>query len=238
MVKPVSHSTSHETLCCCVVLSADMHCRGVVGRWGGADLVVAVLYFLGGGVILAGSVGPVLGKGGVWLGRGSPVRMRVRGGGRVPNHDLLLDNLNNDPSLDASNILNNFIQDDEIVSHFLNSNLSSKFYDISSLKTNFQKTLNPLLLSVNIQSLNSKFNDLKIFITELINANVPIDVIVMQETWNINYPHLLELPGFQPLIYRNRNNMRGGGVGFYIRKGLNFKRKIELEQFQQKHLKT
>ena len=56
----------------------------------------------------------------------------------------------------------------------------------------------------------------------------------MQETWNINYPHLLELPGFQPLIYRNRNNMRGGGVGFYIRKGLNFKRKIELEQFQQK----
>ena len=147
---------------------------------------------------------------------------------------MLLDNLNNDPSLNASTLLNNFIKDDEVISQFFNTDLSSKFYDVYSLKSDFQSSTNPLILSVNIQSLNSKFNELKIFINDLLKSNVPIDLIVLQETWNITYANMLELPGFQPLLYRNRNNMRGGGVGLYIRKGLNYKRKLELEQFQQK----
>jgi hypothetical protein len=39
----------------------------------------------------------------------------------------------------------------------------------------------------------------------------------------VTYPHLLQIPGFQQLIFVNRNKGRGGGVGFYIRNGLNFK---------------
>ena len=47
-----------------------------------------------------------------------------------------------------------------------------------------------------------------------------IDIIALQETWLIKYPHLLLIPGFQPLIYINRKKGRGGGVGFFVKNGL------------------
>jgi exonuclease III len=81
----------------------------------------------------------------------------------------------------------------------------------------------PLYLSVNIQSLNSKYNELSLQIADLLSKNVNIDVISLQETWEIRYPDQLSIPGFQPLVYRNRNDMRGGGVGFYIKNGINYK---------------
>ena len=69
-------------------------------------------------------------------------------------------------------------------------------------------------------------------IGELNKSNVSIDLIILQETWNVVFAELLELPGYQPLITRNRRNMRGGGVGMYIRKGVNLKIKKNLEIFQ------
>jgi uncharacterized protein YcgL (UPF0745 family) len=33
----------------------------------------------------------------------------------------------------------------------------------------------------------------------------------------------LELPGYQGLVYKNRTTGNGGGVGFYVRHGINFK---------------
>jgi exonuclease III len=68
-----------------------------------------------------------------------------------------------------------------------------------------------LYLSLNIQSLNSKFDEFQQFITELQQKNVNIDVIALQETWEILYPDQLILPGFQKIVYKNRKGMRGGG---------------------------
>ena len=34
------------------------------------------------------------------------------------------------------------------------------------------------------------------------------------------YPELVNLPGFKPLIFKKRRDMRGGGVGFFIRNNL------------------
>jgi len=55
------------------------------------------------------------------------------------------------------------------------------------------------------------------------SSGIQIDVIALQETWNIKYPKLLTLPGFQNLIFVNRKVGKGGGVGFYIRNGISCK---------------
>jgi hypothetical protein len=50
-----------------------------------------------------------------------------------------------------------------------------------------------------------------LFITELQQKNENIDVIALQETWEILYPDQLMLPDFQKIVYKNRKGMRGGG---------------------------
>ncbi len=45
---------------------------------------------------------------------------------------------------------------------------------------------------------------------------------------------LIYLHGFKPLIYKKRRNMRGGGVGFYIRNNLNGAIVEELSPFENK----
>jgi hypothetical protein len=52
---------------------------------------------------------------------------------------------------------------------------------------------------------------------------VPIEIIALQETWRLKYPDLLKINGFQNIIFKNREKGQGGGVGFYIRDGLDFK---------------
>ena len=95
---------------------------------------------------------------------------------------------------------------------YSNINLCSKFYDMDSV-LNLSANGHSLYLSLNIQSLNSKFDEFQQFITELQQKNVNIDVIALQETWEILYPDQLMLPGFQKIVYKNRKGMRGGGGG-------------------------
>jgi exonuclease III len=78
----------------------------------------------------------------------------------------------------------------------------------------------PVILSINIQSLQSKYEQLCLEINELVAKNIEIDAIVLQETWNIQYPELLDIDGFKPLIFKKRRGMRGGGVGIYIKNNL------------------
>jgi hypothetical protein len=92
----------------------------------------------------------------------------------------------------------------------------------------------PLFLSINIQSLNSKYEELRNQIVELSSKNIFVDVIAIQETWEICLPEALSIPGFQPILYKTRTRMRGGGVGFYVRNGLNAKIIDNLSPFEQK----
>ena len=94
--------------------------------------------------------------------------------------------------------------------------VDSLFHDMPSIISKFSNTCRPLFLNINIQSLNSKYEKLKNFILTLTNKNVSIDLISLQETWSIKHPRLLDIPGFQPLIFTNRNRGRGDGIGFYI----------------------
>jgi hypothetical protein len=117
---------------------------------------------------------------------------------------------------------------------YSNIQINSQFYDMHSFPSILNNGTSPIFLSINIQSLTSKFEELKQQILDLSNKKIIIDVIAIQETWEIKYPELLAIPGFQKLVFKTRNNMRGGGVGFYVRNGLNFKIVDNMSPFEQK----
>ncbi len=138
-------------------------------------------------------------------------------------NNVLLDGLNSDPQLDACQILNSYIHDDENISHFFQTRLDSSYFDLNSFSNSYKNSSEPIALSLNVQSLNSKYNGLKDLVAGLQRSNIPIDIIILQETWEIKFPDLLSIPGYQSVVYRTREGMRGGGVGIYVKNGLSFK---------------
>ncbi len=72
-----------------------------------------------------------------------------------PNTGGLLAGLNNDVLLNATELLNNFIQDDENIQQFFSTNISSCYFDLNSFSETFKNNGEPLFISLNIQSLNS-----------------------------------------------------------------------------------
>ncbi len=153
------------------------------------------------------------------------------GTGKHTNYGLL-DGINSDPTLDACTLLNSYVDDDENVSQFFQTRIQSSYHDVTSFKDLFNRSSNPLILSLNIQSLNSKYESLKSLVSDLLNALVPLDLIIIQETWEVKYPSLFTLPGFQQIITRTRDGKRGGGVGICIRNGLNFVVRGDLEDYK------
>jgi hypothetical protein len=112
-----------------------------------------------------------------------------------------LDSLNSDMTLDASVLLNSHISDDENISQFFQTHIQSSYVDLNSFISAYRHSSQPLMLSLNIQSLSSKYEHLKILIQNLTASHVPIDVILLQETWEIKYPLLFNIPGFQNITY-------------------------------------
>ena len=71
------------------------------------------------------------------------------------------------------------------------------------------------MLSVNIQSLNSKFNALDSLIADLIKNNVDLSLLALQEIWQVDHPDLFEINGYN-FFHSQRTKHKGGGIGFYI----------------------
>jgi hypothetical protein len=71
-------------------------------------------------------------------------------------------------------------------------------------------------------------------LNELKKKNVCVDVIAIQEIWDLRYPDLVPLDGFNPIIFKKRRDMRGGGVGFYVRNGLKAELIETLSPFENK----
>jgi hypothetical protein len=114
--------------------------------------------------------------------------------------------------LDAEIALNSYIANDENISQFFQTYIKSNYYDLDSFIAAFKNTQEPLLLSLNIQSLNSKYEPLKAFVCDMQLAEIPLDIVILQETWELKFPDLLTIPGFQKIVYRTRDKGRGGGV--------------------------
>ncbi len=97
-----------------------------------------------------------------------------------------------------------------------------------------QNKKSAVYLSLNVQSLLSKHEQLSLEIAELECKNVTSDAIALQETWDVKYTDLVPLKGFNPLIFKRRRDMRGGGVGFYIRNGISAEIIENLSPFEKK----
>ena len=80
----------------------------------------------------------------------------------------------------------------------------------------------------------SKHEQLVLEIAEFEQKNITVDVIALQETWDIKYPELVVLDGFNPVIFKRRRGMRGGGVGFYVKKGITAEIIEDLSPFENK----
>ena len=82
------------------------------------------------------------------------------------------------------------------------------------------------LMHLNTQSMTSMFNEFLMTI-----QTYPFDIITLSETWLKDNHLLLEyvsVPGYSH-EFRNRN-VRGGGVGAYIRDNLKYKRRSDIEK--------
>jgi hypothetical protein len=94
----------------------------------------------------------------------------------------------------------------------------SPYYDNDSFIKILKSTKDKFkILSLNCQSLNAKFNYLKIYIEEYRYFGCQIDMICLQETWlhNDSDLSLLAIPGYQ-LISRGRSCSAHGGVAIYL----------------------
>ena len=151
-----------------------------------------------------------------------------------------LGSLNANPNLDISNSINTFNAN---LNNFLNEHdadpfdgydINSVFYDEPTFTDKLKNSKNPLILNLNIQGLNSKFDKLSELTDVLEQKNVLVDIIAIQETWEINNVDLISLSNFQRFVFKSRTSARGGGVGFYVRKGLKFRILEELSIFNER----
>ncbi len=66
---------------------------------------------------------------------------------------------------------------------------------------------------------------------------INIEIIALQEIWNIDQPQLLQIDGFN-LVYKQRVGMRGGGVGFYIKNCISYEIVENCSPFENKILES
>eukprot|EP00112_Aurelia_sp_Birch-Aquarium-sp1_P026226 Seg9174.1 transcript_id=Seg9174.1/GoldUCD/mRNA.D3Y31 product="hypothetical protein" protein_id=Seg9174.1/GoldUCD/D3Y31 len=81
-------------------------------------------------------------------------------------------------------------------------------------------------MHINTQSLASTFDEF-----QMILSKYPFDVVALSETWLTKDKALndyVQIPGYE-LVSENRNNMKGGGVGFYVKDSIKFKRRKDIE---------
>jgi exonuclease III len=143
-------------------------------------------------------------------------------------------NLISDPNFDFINKINSQYDDDRYNNHlsFLdvdnsespyNSNtFSCNYVDIDQLCTQMCLSENIVVMSLNIQSLPAKFSELCEFIDLCTSKDSLPDIILLQEVWQIMDPNAFSIPGYQTLIYKCREKGQGGGVGIYVKSGINF----------------
>ena len=101
----------------------------------------------------------------------------------------------------------------------------SKYYDTDELVNTLRiKNDKFSLMTLNCQSLNSKFDELKLQIELLNRTNCSFTAICLQETWLLDDADLslFQLPGYN-LISKGYVSTAHGGVAIYLKKDLNYK---------------
>ena len=117
-------------------------------------------------------------------------------------------------------------------SPYFGLDFSCKYFDDKDFIEKCANRKNLKFLSWNIQSLRSKFEQLKDYISFLKTNKIQVDIIALQETFSITNSDLFKLEDYE-LVYLNRKT-RGGGVGFYVKKGIKYKILKNISLFEDK----
>ena len=136
-----------------------------------------------------------------------------------------------DPNIDFNMFLNKY-QDENQPNIF---NLTSPYSDLNNIYENIGKPMHEretnysyTALHLNIHSLPSKIDNLKLMILDLQEKHIVLDFILLCETFlNENNSHQFNIPGYN-FVYKNRNNLNRGGVAIYVNNKHTFKLRDDL----------
>ena len=145
----------------------------------------------------------------------------------------MLGKLNGDLAFDLANTLLNFYGNNPDSNPYSDECNKHHYFDTDELSLNNTIKSSPFLLSVNIQSLKSKFNALDFLTADLIKNNVNLSLIALQEIWQVEHPELFEIKGFN-FYHSQRTKFKGGVVGFYVNSELSSKINLNLSIFHEK----
>ena len=155
-----------------------------------------------------------------------------------------LDNLSNNPAFNFLNVLSNCSAEDDnsfisIDSPFNSTDISCQYMCEKEFTDKFSSLRKPSVLSLNIQSLASKFVELCAVIYSLMAKNYAPDIICLQEIWRLTDSSFFNLHGYQPLEFKSwQNDAQGGGVDIYIKNNLNYTLNEEMSVFHDRILET
>ena len=122
---------------------------------------------------------------------------------------------------DLNHVLSTFVDSEHEIPNFCNS----RYVDMSELQSLFINNGNEfLILTLNIQSVNAKFNNLFPVINNFASQGLYFGAICLQETWNSNDSDLslLQLPGYQ-LIHQGSKCTKHGGLIIYLNESYSYK---------------
>ena len=148
--------------------------------------------------------------------------------------------IDSDPNFNfLSKISNNDTEEDDFLfnnpdfSPYSETDFSCSYIDSDHFR-NSNSCKDFSVLSLNIQSLSAKYNELNDMLNELSISNFIPDVICLQETWQIIDPSLFPLPNYQIIESNTRENARGGGVGIFVKNDIVFKTLSQYSVFHER----
>ena len=112
---------------------------------------------------------------------------------------------------------NNFVDD----SPYANIDIKCKYLDEFQYCLEYKNLKNLSFMTFNIQSLQSKFNQFKDMMQNLINNSCAPEIILLQEIWKLHDAVHFDLAGYT-FIHKTRTSSQGGGVGIYIKNNIQF----------------
>ena len=145
--------------------------------------------------------------------------------------------LNTIDTYDLTMVLNNYFENDISENPYTNFKYGPGYVELNKIKSKLKFNTDPVILSLNVQSLNSKFDKVCHLLSDFLHDNICIVVVALQEIWRLPHPELLNIKNFT-FINKQRNLGQGGGVGFYVRECYNFKIIKNLSPFIEKTCET
>ena len=141
-----------------------------------------------------------------------------------------------DLTLNLKEQINKYIHVDDIANNpFPIMASESNYYEINDIVPHEHggSSFDLRVLHLNIQGLSSKYDDLNIMLSQLLDVHVKLDVILLCETFiNDHNAELFNIPGYT-FIHRNRSTMVRGGVAIYIRDSIRFKLRDDITIFRE-----